>query len=153
MARDDDFETRPLIGRGLPHAKLSQAQAKGIHPRQILPAVALGHGPDYERLGVHELDVEREPRRALDQHLLHAVGTTTDMARQLISRCGEKLALARPPVEASEKLMLPAVRAQAAPNPFLWRIQRGRRHAAMLAQNEQRRKPLLAFTCVMLCEI
>jgi hypothetical protein len=34
-----------------------------------------------------------------------------DMGGQLGPRGGEKLALAGPPVEASEKLMLPAVRA------------------------------------------
>jgi hypothetical protein len=44
-----------------------------------LPAGALAHGPGFERLAVHHLDVELQASSALDQRLLDVVGIAANM--------------------------------------------------------------------------
>ena len=95
-ARPDD-----LLGLGLLNAKLAQRQPAARSPTpdtcRLLRSVIV---PATRASRVHKLDVEREPRRALDQHLLHAVGIAADMGGQLGPRGYERLALAGAPVEA-----------------------------------------------------
>ena len=61
---------------------------------------------------VHQLDVQRETRRALDQRLLHVVGIAADMSGQFGPRGNENLTLTGAPVEALKQPVLPRMRTE-----------------------------------------
>ena len=107
-----------MRGLGFVNANLAQTQAKRVHPRQIHPRISLAHRPGDERLAIHQLDVEREARRALDQRLLDVVGIA-DMARQLVTRGYENLTLTGAPIDALKQPVLPRMSPSAALRRFL----------------------------------
>jgi hypothetical protein len=150
MLGDDVAQIRRLRGLGLVDADLAQTQAKRVHPRQILPAVALAHRPGDERLGVHQLDVERKPRRALDQRPLHAVGVAADMRGQFGPRGDENLTLSRPPVEALKQPGLSGMRPESRSTPLLGLFHLRIRHGAMSRNASDEAILYLRYACVML---
>ena len=66
-----------------PRPQLAQRKAQCIHPREILAAIALGHRARRYQLPIHDLDVERQTRRPLNQSPLSRGGFAPNMGRQI----------------------------------------------------------------------
>jgi hypothetical protein len=73
---------RNHVRRGL-QPKITQRQPQAIDPSQTLARIALGHRPGFERLAVHDFDVEHEPRRALDQNALNMARAPVDLRQPM----------------------------------------------------------------------